>query len=123
MLAASFFGFVLGTLWSPAGFIGFCCGLSRSLVAVIVGALVATVIQVLLVLAVSPNGIDPLLVVTTPIAALLAGAIGWGVARVFTGPKQPLSGESDGYMETADLARPSAPEPARHRFEEGHQPG
>ncbi|MBV9783931.1 MAG: hypothetical protein JO264_08935 [Acidisphaera sp.] len=123
MLAATFLGFVLTALWSPAGFIGFCCGLSRSLLAVIIGALVATVIQYLLVLAVSPTGIDPLLMVTTPVAALLAGAIGWGVARIFAGPRQPVTGEPDGYMEIGDLGRPSMIEPSSQPFEEGHQPG
>ncbi|MBV9736320.1 MAG: hypothetical protein JO209_10470 [Acidisphaera sp.] len=116
----AFLGFVLGSLWSPAGFIGFFCGLSRSIVALLVGALVATVVQALLVLAISAESLDPLFVVTTPLAALIAGGIGWGVARLFFGPKREVSAEPYSYLETADLGRPTA---AEREFEEGHQPG
>lgn len=116
----AFLGFLLGSLWSPAGFIGFFCGLSRSIIAVVVGAVVATVIQALLVLAISAESLDPLFVVTTPLAALIAGAIGWGIARLFFGPKKEPSAEPYSYLETADLGRPS---PADREFEEGSQPG
>lgn len=80
-------------IFGPAGFIGFCCGLSRSVPAILIGAIVATVLQTLLASAVtavsvtSAETLDWLHVLLTPVASLAASGIAWGAARLFFGPR------------------------------------
>ena len=80
-------------IFSPAGFIGFCCGLSRSLSAVVIGAVVATVLQTMLAATVSAvavqstESVDWLHTLLTPLAALAASGIAWGCARLCFGPR------------------------------------
>ncbi len=87
MQVETLFGFLLASLLSPAGFIGFCCGLARNLPAVLGGAIAATALETFLAFAVSSEGVDPLFVLITPVSALFASALGWLAARVFFGRK------------------------------------
>jgi hypothetical protein len=100
------------SLLSPAGFIGFCCGLARTLPAVLGGAIAATALETFLAVAVSTDVVDPLFVLVTPVAALFASAVGWAAARVFAGKKnaneQPVRDESVRLAYKHDLLEPGA---------------
>jgi hypothetical protein len=117
MQAEELIGFIIQTLATPAGFIGFCCGLSRSLPAILGGAIAATALQTFLTFAVSEQGIDRdyvLYLLVTPIAALLASLMGWIAARVFFGRKadrdRPVPDESVRLAYKHDLLEPGATE-------------
>ena len=111
MQSETIFGFLLASLLSPAGFIGFCCGLARTLPAVLGGAIAATALETFLAFAVSPEGVDPLFVLATPVASLVASAIGWGVARLLFGSKAkrdlPVPNESVRLAYKHDVLEPA----------------
>ncbi len=114
MQAETLIEFLLASLLSPAGFIGFCCGLSRSFPAILGGAIVATALETFLAFVVSTEGVDPLFVLVTPIAALFASGVGWLAARIFFGRKadrdlpQPDEGMRIAYKH--DMMEPGAAE-------------
>ena len=111
MQAETLFGFLLASLLSPAGFIGFCCGLSRNYPAVLGGAIAATALETFLAFAVSAEGVDPLYVLLTPVAALVASALGWLAARLLFGRKDkadaPVPNESVRLAYKHDVLEPA----------------
>ncbi len=114
MQAETLVAFLLASLFSPAGFIGFCCGLSRNLPAVLTGAIAATVLETFLAMAVSSEVVDPLFVLVTPVAALAASGIAWLGARVFGGKKSqqdtPVRDESVRIAYRHDVLEPGVAE-------------
>jgi len=104
--------FLFSLLFSPAGFIGFCCGLYRAVPAVLGGAIFATALETFLAFAASSTDIDPLYVLMTPIASLISSAVAWGVARLLFGPRnQPISNAADEVTRLAykhDILEPTA---------------
>ncbi len=95
-MADTLIPFLFSLLFSPAGFIGFCCGLYRAVPAVLGGAIFATALETFLAFAVSSSDVDPLYVLMTPIASLISSAVGWGIARIFFGPRnKDLPNQSD----------------------------
>ena len=94
-MAEALIPFLLSTLFSPAGFIGFCCGLSRAVPAILGGAIFATALETFLALAVSTDAVDPLYILVMPVASLIASALGWGVARLFFGPRNKIEQNND----------------------------
>jgi hypothetical protein len=108
------FAFLLVSLLSPAGFIGFCCGLARTLPAILGGAIGATALETFLAVAVSTEPVDPLFVLVTPVASLVASAVGWMAARLFAGSKnkadQPVRDESVRLAYKHDVLEPGAVE-------------
>jgi hypothetical protein len=114
MQAETLINFLLVSLLSPAGFIGFCCGLARSLPTVLGGAIAATALETFLSVAVSSEPVDPLFVLVTPVAALFASACGWLAARVFAGKKNlnepPVRDESVRLAYKHDVLEPGAVE-------------
>jgi hypothetical protein len=114
MQAETLINFLLVSLLSPAGFIGFCCGLARNLPAVLGGAIAATALETFLSVAVSTDPVDPLFVLVTPIMALFASACGWLAARIFAGQKdqseEPVRDESVRLAYKHDVLEPTAVE-------------
>jgi hypothetical protein len=86
-MAEALVPFLLSLIFSPAGFIGFCCGLSRAVPVILGGAIFATVLETILAFAIASSDVDPLYVLMTPIASLITSAIGWGVARLCFGSR------------------------------------
>ena len=113
-MAEALIPFLLSIIFSPAGFIGFCCGLSRAVPAVLGGAIFATVLETFLAFAISSSDVDPLYVLLTPIASLIASAVAWGVARIFFGPRnkqvEENNDESTRLAYKHDILEPGAAE-------------